>query len=256
MFKILPEEHYNLLLHLHISIRILCTPILCYSENELAQYHINQFVKGFQSLYGKEHSSYNVHGLIHLPKDVIHHGNVDSFSAFRFEDYLGKLKRLLRDPNQPIQQVHRRIIELEECTHEGGKQKRSGGPQLLYQHSTGMYPRYLDVVKEYKCAYYKEFVLNTSERDSLILLKTGKIAQCVTFCELENSDKIILCKAIRKKPLYLSFLLESSLLSLYELTFDTVITLDVIKFQDIASKCFLVKNNNFQSAALPLLHYN
>lgn len=157
MQKILPSVHYDLFLHLHISIRILCTPILCYSENELAQTHIKQFVKGFQSLYGKEHSSYNVHGLLHLPKDVIHHGNADSFSAFRFEDYLGKLKRLLRDPNQPIQQIHRRIIELDECILTSGNKNPSNPAQLRIQHLTGMYPRHLSVSSEYMCANYKNF---------------------------------------------------------------------------------------------------
>jgi len=44
-------------------------------------------------LYGSEFITYNVHNLIHLPYFVQKHGLLDSFSAFRYENYLKKLKK-------------------------------------------------------------------------------------------------------------------------------------------------------------------
>ncbi|CAG7731206.1 unnamed protein product [Allacma fusca] len=52
--------------------------------------------------------SYNVHGLEHLAEDAAVLGPLDEFSGFKFENFLGYLKSLLKKPNAPLQQVHRR----------------------------------------------------------------------------------------------------------------------------------------------------
>ena len=66
-------------------------------------------------MYGPEmdHSylRYNVHGLSHLCQDAIKYGPLDNISAFPLENYLGQLKKLIRKPNFPLQQVQRRLHE-------------------------------------------------------------------------------------------------------------------------------------------------
>lgn len=47
--------------------------------------------------------TYNVHGLLHLAGDCAKFGKLDSFSAFKFESYLGKLKRKLRTKSVDIE---------------------------------------------------------------------------------------------------------------------------------------------------------
>lgn len=54
---------------------------------------------------------YNVHSLIHLAEECLHHGPLDAFSAFPFESYLGKLTRMLRTTSAPLAQLSRRIFE-------------------------------------------------------------------------------------------------------------------------------------------------
>ncbi len=66
-----------------------------------------------REIYGKEFLSYNVHNLIHLPDDVRYFGNLDSFSAFAFENYLQEIKHLLRKHNQPLAQVIRILDEIQ-----------------------------------------------------------------------------------------------------------------------------------------------
>ena len=44
-------------------------------------------------VYGKGFLVYNVHCLIHLPKDVQILGPLDKFSSFPFENLLGQLKK-------------------------------------------------------------------------------------------------------------------------------------------------------------------
>jgi hypothetical protein len=63
------------------------------------------FVSQFGELYGEDHLVYNVHCLVHIADDVAILGRMDNFSAFPFESFLGKLKRLVRRPNSLLQQL-------------------------------------------------------------------------------------------------------------------------------------------------------
>ena len=51
--------------------------------------------------------TYNIHCLVHLAEDVKVHGNLDMFSAFPFESFLGRLKK----SKTVLQQVIMRIAE-------------------------------------------------------------------------------------------------------------------------------------------------
>lgn len=76
-----------------------------YGNNEL----LVKFVKDAETLYGKEAMVYKVHSLVHLAVDVKRLGCLDEFSAFVLKNKLGQLKKLVRKPQQPIQQVTRRL---------------------------------------------------------------------------------------------------------------------------------------------------
>ncbi|KAL4710986.1 hypothetical protein ACJJTC_017951 [Scirpophaga incertulas] len=58
---------------------------------------------------------YNVHVLIHLQDDVNLLGQLDNFSAFPFENYLGQLKRLVKSPVNSLTQICRRLSEKDIC---------------------------------------------------------------------------------------------------------------------------------------------
>lgn len=59
------------------------------------------FIKTFIKLYGI-HVSHNVHSLFHLVDDVRRFGPLDDFSAFKFENYMQTLKKLLRKSEKPL----------------------------------------------------------------------------------------------------------------------------------------------------------
>jgi len=50
---------------------------------------------------------YNTHGLIHLVQDARKYGALDSVSCFPIENYLGLLKRMVRRPQNPVEQIVR-----------------------------------------------------------------------------------------------------------------------------------------------------
>lgn len=63
-------------------------------------------------IYGQECLTYNMHSLIHLAQDVKRFGSLDNVCSFPFENFLSQLKKLVRKPNQPLQQVVRRLGEM------------------------------------------------------------------------------------------------------------------------------------------------
>lgn len=108
---VLPESHYLHFLTLHVAVRILCSKKLESQYINYASTLLDYFVANFKILYGQENVSYNIHNLLHLARDSHKFGNLDSFSTFKFESYLGKLKGLLRSANRRLEQIHNRIYE-------------------------------------------------------------------------------------------------------------------------------------------------
>ncbi|OXA48678.1 hypothetical protein Fcan01_16170 [Folsomia candida] len=108
---------YQHFLSLHVAITILADKTLHVTHNNYANELLHYFVKYFDMLYGRENMSFNVHGLLHLANDCINHGQLDKFSAFKFENKLQDIKKLVRSTNCPLQQVHRRLLEREDQTH-------------------------------------------------------------------------------------------------------------------------------------------
>ena len=72
-----------------------------------------EFVSDIQKLYYSELLTYNMHSLVHLSEDVKIHGKLDNFSAFPFENYMQKLKRLVRKKNDHLIQLVNRLHEID-----------------------------------------------------------------------------------------------------------------------------------------------
>ncbi|KAF2892190.1 hypothetical protein ILUMI_13983, partial [Ignelater luminosus] len=85
---------------------------LLYTGYLLAKQLLDNFVKHSETIYGREFLVYNVHMLTHLSEDADVYGSLDNVSSFPFENYLGQSKNLVRCPNNPLQQVCRRLSEI------------------------------------------------------------------------------------------------------------------------------------------------
>jgi len=90
--------HFNAL---NCAVRILCDPRECVRNNRYAQDLMIYFVDNMELLYGKETLIYNIHNLIHISTDVLNHGPLDSFSCFLFENFLQKIKLMIKGGAQP-----------------------------------------------------------------------------------------------------------------------------------------------------------
>lgn len=124
---ILPEKYYNHFLKFHCAIRILCTPKDCIKNNDLAHELLEDFVREFGSLYEYRSLSHNVHSLLHLAEDVRNlNCPLDSYSAFKFENFLQYLKKLCRNNYRVLEQISNRYFEkFFVSNYEGDFKKRS-----------------------------------------------------------------------------------------------------------------------------------
>ena len=110
---------------------------------------------------------YNVHGLVHLASDAQHLGPLDSYSAFPFESFLGRLKKMVRSPNRCLPQVIRRLSEMK-CTVKKDNddvslgQEHADGPVLI------QYKRY----SQHQSLKLNRFYLSVLDGDNCVQIGT------------------------------------------------------------------------------------
>lgn len=103
-------------------IKLFCAVTLCSTDtylnnnkrgiSNLIRVLFNEYVEEFGELYGIEFISSNVHNLKHVIDDILKFGNLTKISAYCFENCLAALKLRLRNCNRPLEQISRRISEL------------------------------------------------------------------------------------------------------------------------------------------------
>lgn len=74
-----------------------------------------------------------MHNLIHLAQDVKVHGNLDRFSAFKFENKFTQFKKKLKTSRLSLQQIYNRIIEEQLIVD---MKKFQNYPHIVYKNDT------------------------------------------------------------------------------------------------------------------------
>lgn len=108
--------YYNFLL-LSVAMHILLSPRYCTHYCDYARQLLCLFVTNFSELYGDHFVVYNVNSLIHLADDASRFGPLDNVSCFPFENYLQSIKKLIRKPAFPLQQVICRLYKRTQYSH-------------------------------------------------------------------------------------------------------------------------------------------
>lgn len=214
-------------LTLHCAYRILSCPDLSVSQIDTAQILLNNFVENFAFVYGSDQISYNVHNMLHISDCVRQFGPADSFSAYKFENYMQGLKELIRKPSQILQQLYNRI---EENNNKGLKKCESKPTSKQFS----------------------EFVLDfEKEADSYCLLSSNIPIKISGFGKNGNSEYIV-GNRCQNTSSFFEIPIDSSVLGIicYE-------TLSIIpEFFDIAKvekKFFRIPYKN-KFILIPLLH--
>ncbi|XP_049316698.1 uncharacterized protein LOC125779397 [Bactrocera dorsalis] len=108
---ILSEEMYIHFLQLSLAMRILLNAEDCVQNNKCAEELIKDFLLRVPVLYDDLMLTYNCHCLSHLARDSMHFGSLETTSAFKFENKLGKIKKLVKKKNNVPSQIYNRLVE-------------------------------------------------------------------------------------------------------------------------------------------------
>lgn len=205
--NIVPVDQYQNFLCLSIATRLLLGSSTYRLYNDYAHSLFSHFVKCFGVLYGLQYISYNVHGLLHVAADSLAHGPLDDYSAFKYENHLQKLKNLVRSPYHALQQVHNRVVELEqiapdsEClglqaARERGREKKFQSEQHFSSYKT-------------KTAHFK-----LNKRDSCVQFSSGEVGVIQSFARKGN-DSVVIVKPFKEKSNYFVNPCSSSLVNIH-----------------------------------------
>ena len=230
---ILNDQLYDHFMLLFVALRILMSPQLAVNYCDYANELLVKFVNDGKVLYGTELLVYNVHSLTHLANDVKNLGCLDEFSAFKFENKLGQLKRLVRKPQNPLQQIFR-------CIHEeryfgGTKADSYFGPRTKSEHFDG--PLIPSVVggRQYRYVITGKYTLSARVGNSCILLKCGTPVLIRNIVENDTGIHLLCSKFASVTDAFL-YPLPSSKLNICKVKGECSDIFSVM-LEDILSKC-------------------
>lgn len=248
--NVLNDDVYINFMSLSVAMIILVSPDhsdLVYYADEL----LNYFVESFEKLYGSEHVSFNVHGLLHLSDDYRKFGPLDNCSAFPFENFMKELKSKVRKHDQCLEQVINRYSEIQKNINMKEYIQESEFPKLEHSHKNG--PEYENSSGfQYKCLKLEKFKIDVgNEKDCYILSKQEEVVKCVNIISISN-DIIIIGKVFDTILPYFNKPADSSLFSIFSVK-NLSNSLKYWKLTDIKKKMMVILHAD-EMIAMPLIH--
>jgi len=250
--KRLPPDFYEHFLLLFVAVFSLSSPDLYMQFCDYANQLLNGFVRHFSSLYGSNMLVYNVHNLIHVATDVRRYGPLDTFSAFKFESFLGRLKKLIRKPNQPLSQIVRRIAESEAnvAVFNGRQEQHKIEPKK--EHSMGPLPFMQFAHCQYTTVENNGLFYSITKPDNCV--KIGKKIYLIRniICQKDKEVKLV-CENYTKTGSFFTYPLCSTEIGIYEVSHLSGHT-EVYPITDI--KCKYVRLPYLQNfVVIPMLNH-
>jgi hypothetical protein len=249
---ILSDKLYDHFMLLCVSMRLLASSEQCLDRIDYANELLRNFVHDAANLYGKEILVYNVHSLLHLSDDVKRLGCLDNFSAFVFENKLGQLKKLIRNPHHVIEQLLRRLDE----------QKAFGVPQhksyeqpvAKSEHMLGpLLPQYRGG-RQFTHVQTTMWTLSRRTGNNCVLLENHTVAIVKNIVKTKN-DIILLCCQFDTVCETFTSPLNSEQLKIYMVSGETS-SLFAVKIGDVLQKCVCCPCPTLgdKFIVIPLLH--
>lgn len=247
---VLKPQIYDNFMLLSVGVYILASPKYCLEMNDLANALLVSFFEHFGQLYGEEFWVFNIHGLVHLSEDVKIHGKLDLISAFPYENFLGKLKRLVRGPCSPLTQVMLRLSEMENSDYSPDVKQTQN---LKKEHTDGPLPEcFSQRVRQFKVLAFDGIVVKAKDRDSCIRID-NKFILVQNIVE-DKGTVYIVGNEYKQVKHFLTYPVDSKELGIY-----------VVSNLSSSVKCFTFGKNlqryvrlPFQNkfVVVPLMHYN
>lgn len=230
-----PNIYQNFLL-LSVGIHILLNERLANEYNQYAHDLLQTFVIHFYQVYGDDMAVYNVHCLVHLANEAKKFGSLDSISAFPFENFLSKLKKMVRKPTFPLAQIIRRLSEQTELQKDPKTY-----PHLSKPHSNGPVHERLVNGCQYQKVETERHVFKMNFKDSCVRID-GKICLIKNIL-LHEGNIFLVHQVFGRSENSFECPLESKLLGILKVS-NLGNTYHFFKLNDVESKCVLLPLKN------------
>lgn len=190
---------------LHVAARLLSSPESYRSRNRQSEELLKFFLGECMALYGAGMITLNLHCLRHLAECAVRFGPVEEFSAFPFEKFLGKIKRILRSGKKPLEQIARRIEELNSSLIPSGATAREAVVELQTPHTQGplcQCHRQEDW-QQYKVCYFRGEKITTKNPNNTVMLRDSSI---VVSARIWTGTKLLQTKMLLYSQMVRNFL--------------------------------------------------
>ncbi|KYN08255.1 hypothetical protein ALC62_00766 [Cyphomyrmex costatus] len=187
MKPFLKEQYFIHFLSLHCAIRIFICDELIEKYIDYAHELLMYFVSEFGNLYGYKYINHNIHNLIHLTSDVRKFDSLDKFSCFPFENYMHKIKMMLKTSNKPLSQFIKRVNEFD--TYASNKIE-----QKFYLKENGLKCNIISKQVTYELALKAEkdaVATSESENDRKLGKRKVKSKKCNNYVDYVGPPKLI-----------------------------------------------------------------
>lgn len=173
-------DHFMLLF---TAVRFLASPATHLVNANAAQNLLDKFVEEYPEVYDPKEVVYNIHSLLHVSDDVKLYGPLYSWSAYKYENHMNEIKKLIRKPNKILPQIHNRLEELNNINEK--KHLGFFGPARPFNSDT-----FPGCTCSYKSFKYDAFILQNNLRDSAARLKNGTPIEVQAFAKYNGEDVI------------------------------------------------------------------
>lgn len=198
--NVVSKDIYVNFITLHIAITILANPVLSKDNNNViwAQKLLEYFLKCFKKIYGAEYMSHNLHNLLHICSNVQKYGPVDEFSAFRFENYMLQIKKLIRKNEKPLQQLSRRYAEIKNVNLPIKKFQNNHQMYFEKSHKNGPLITGYNFHSQYKVLHNSSYSIHANSRsNNCIRFENGTIVSVLNLVQCEDNRKYIIGKKLK-----------------------------------------------------------
>lgn len=244
LYKVVPNDIYQNFLKLCVATRIFISGAT--DLYRIAHHKLKKFIKDFGKLYGKEYINHNVHNLIHLKSDVEMHGSLDTFSAFKYENYMQSILQDIRKPSHILQQLGNRSKEAFKFQNLRAKKD--------FKVRTHVDGPLLPGISGIQYTFYKHdnFIINTKSLGDSCFQVNNKIIIIENIVDTLD-QKIIIGREFKKKSDFFDKPLKSSLLNIFQCS--ELSDLKSYDINSIRSKYFRLPLRTRAFVVCPLLHF-
>lgn len=190
--------------------------------------------------------------------------SLDGISAFPFENHLKSIKRLVRQPNRPLEQIVRRLNEKQRSVtndhHQNhsvsASKQKSSGSNLLYPHANGPLPPNITArdVQQYERISVDYGLLSTKSCDSCFITTGGEVGIVRNIIRQTQGYISVVCEIFVHKKDFFAYPLKSGKLNIFKVNSD-IRQPRILALQDICGKCLLIKmSDSVSSVVIPMLH--